>query len=147
MATVPPNAVAPEPLKDDVRVTMIPGGLDGKIRQGDDGRQYSPCTEFYVCQLTEMLTYFEYSPNDIACLVRRCQYNDQQIQVAVAEIIEEQANHAQKSWGVVRTKKRTKKGKTERARTERKMEDDCAGEKVEKVEFESTPAPRGRTRP
>lgn len=73
-----------------------------------DEKKYSPRTESHIKKLTEVLDFFEYSRSDIAGLVRRCHYDDHQIQIAVANIIEDKANHVQDSWGTVKTKKQLK---------------------------------------
>merc|ERR1711933_697851 len=60
-----------------------------------DEKKYSPRTESHIRQLTDVLDFFEYSRSDIASLVRRCHYDDDQINVAVANIMEDKANHQQ----------------------------------------------------
>ena len=80
--------------------TAVPLELADELRHGD-GKEYSPRTDLHISRLIEVLAYFEYSPDGVASLVRRCQYDDQRIQIAVARIIEDQVSHEQTTWGVV----------------------------------------------
>jgi len=99
------------------------GGKSGK----DEGK-YSPRTEAYIKQLTDVLDFFAYSRQDIANLVRRCHHDEQQIQIAVENIIEDKANHEQDSWGVVRTKKQQKE--------ERKIKEEEEKHEKDRIEKE-----------
>ncbi|CAE7485289.1 unnamed protein product, partial [Symbiodinium pilosum] len=73
-----------------------------------DDKTYSPRTEGYIKQLTGVLDFFAYSRSDIAALVRRCHFDENQIQIAVANIVEDRQNHEQKEWGTVKNKKQAK---------------------------------------
>jgi len=101
-------------------------GAGGK--SGTDEGKYSPRTEGYIKQLTDVLDFFAYSRQDIANLVRRCHYDEQQIQIAVENIIEDKQNHEQDSWGVVRTKKQQKE--------ERKIKEEEEKHEKDRIEKE-----------
>merc|ERR1719282_128357 len=108
-----------------MRVLEVVGVGSGSTEK--DEKKYSPRTEMYIKQLNEVLDYFQYSRSEIAALVRKCHYDEQQIQVAVANIIEDRANHEQSDWGVVRTKKQVKEEKKLKEEEDKKEQD-----KVEK---------------
>lgn len=130
-------------------------GAGGKSRS-DEGT-YSPRTESYIKQLTGVLDFFAYSRQDIANLVRRCHYDEQQIQIAVENIIEDKANHEQDSWGTVKTKKQQKAAAQSSAKKEERskrksnsnanaLQDDLKGmsleEELQPEQFATEPAER-----
>ena len=91
------TAVANELLQTE---TAVPLELAAELRHGD-GKEYSPRIDLHLSQLIEVLASSKYSPDDVASLVQRNQYDDQPIQIAVARIIEDQVSHEQTTWGVV----------------------------------------------
>jgi len=97
-------------------------GASGRGIEKDD-KKYSPRTEGHIKKLTDVLDYFEYSRADIASLVRRCHYDEQQIQIAVANIVEDRANHEQSQWGTVKTKKQVKEEKRLKEEDEKREQD------------------------
>jgi len=122
----PPAAA---PVSNDVRVAQQLRVLETVAAKGDaDEKTYSPRTERHIQQLTDVLDFFEYSRNDIAALVRRCHYDEHQIQVAVANIIEDRANHEQEEWGTVKKKKQAKE--------ERKLKEEEDKKEQERLEKE-----------
>ncbi|CAE7560315.1 unnamed protein product [Symbiodinium sp. CCMP2592] len=122
----PPAAA---PASNDVRVAQQLRVLETVAAKGDaDEKTYSPRTERHIQQLTDVLDFFEYSRNDIAALVRRCHYDEHQIQVAVANIVEDRANHEQEEWGTVKNKKQAKE--------ERKLKEEEDKKEQERLEKE-----------
>ncbi|CAJ1366833.1 unnamed protein product [Effrenium voratum] len=77
---------------------------------------------------TDVLDFFEYSRSDIASLVRRCHHDENQIQIAVANIVEDRANHEKEDWGTVKNKKQAKE--------ERKIKEEEAKKEQERVQKE-----------
>ncbi|CAJ1366837.1 unnamed protein product, partial [Effrenium voratum] len=113
-----------------------------------DHKAYSPRTEGFVQQLTGVLDFYQYTPADIAALVRKCQYDQNQIQVAVANIIEDRANHEQEEWGTVKKKKQVKeekKMKEAAAKTIEELQKEDTGSPGVKEVFERPPIPVART--
>eukprot|EP00403_Amphidinium_massartii_P034177 CAMPEP_0178452620 /NCGR_PEP_ID=MMETSP0689_2-20121128/44346_1 /TAXON_ID=160604 /ORGANISM="Amphidinium massartii, Strain CS-259" /LENGTH=797 /DNA_ID=CAMNT_0020078347 /DNA_START=11 /DNA_END=2401 /DNA_ORIENTATION=+ len=99
-------------------------GADSK----EDASEYSPRTEVYIHQLQDVLDFFGYSSGDIAALVQRCNHDEQQIQLAVDNILEDRANHEQTSWGVVKNKKQLKDEKKAREEEEKAEQERLAKE-------------------
>lgn len=95
----------------------------GGPSKGDGSDKYSPRTESHIAQLSDVLDYFQYSRSDIAALVRRCHYEETQIQIAVANIIEDRANHGQTDWGTVKNKKQAKEEKKIKEEEEKKEQE------------------------
>lgn len=87
-----------------------------------DVKTYSPRTESHIKQLSDVLDFFEFSRSDIAALVRRCHYDEHQIQIAVANIIEEK-EPAVTEWGTVRNKKQVKEEKQIKAEEDKKEQE------------------------
>lgn len=113
----------------DVRVAHQLRVLETVAGKGEeDEKKYSPRTENHIQQLTGVLDFYEYSRSDIAGLVRRCHYDENQIQVAVANIIEDRANHEKEEWGTVKNKKQAKE--------ERKIKDEEEKKEQERLQKE-----------
>jgi len=91
-----------------LRVLETVGAMAAKSESID---KFSPRTESQIKQLSDILDFYQYSRSDIATLVRRCHNDELQIQVAVANIIEDRANHEQDEWGTVKNKKQAKEEK------------------------------------
>eukprot|EP00929_Paragymnodinium_shiwhaense_P014191 TRINITY_DN12207_c0_g1_i2.p1 TRINITY_DN12207_c0_g1~~TRINITY_DN12207_c0_g1_i2.p1 ORF type:complete len:824 (+),score=274.83 TRINITY_DN12207_c0_g1_i2:90-2561(+) len=89
----------------------------------DDGRKYSPRTEGHIKQLFDVLDHFEYSRADIAALVKKANYDELQIQLAVANIIEDRAPTTTDDWGTVKTKKQQKEDKKAKEEEERREQE------------------------
>lgn len=108
----------------DARITQQMRVLEvvGSKNEKED-KKYSPRTEGHIRQLTDLLDCFQYSRADIAALVRRCHHDDHQIQIAVANIIEDKANHGTEAWGEVKSKKQMKEEKKIREEEERKEQE------------------------
>jgi len=121
---------APAAATTDVRVAHQLRVLETVAGQGEDEKKYSPRTEKHIQQLTGVLDFYEYSRGDIAALVRRCHYDENQIQVAVANIIEDRANHEKEEWGTVKNKKQTKEEK--KIKEEEKKEQERLEKEAEK---------------
>eukprot|EP00913_Durusdinium_trenchii_P026030 g24421.t1 len=108
----------------DVRVAHQLRVLETVAGKGEeDEKKYSPRTENHIQQLTGVLDFYEYSRSDIAGLVRRCHYDENQIQVAVANIIEDRANHEKEEWGTVKNKKQAKEERKIKEEEEKKEQD------------------------
>eukprot|EP00438_Fugacium_kawagutii_P032852 Skav216111 [mRNA] locus=scaffold1946:114778:117067:+ [translate_table: standard] len=94
---------APPPSATDSRVAHQLRVLETVASKGaEDEKKYSPRTERHIQQLTGVLDFYEYSRSDIAALVRRCHYDENQIQIA------DRANHEKEEWGTVKNKKQAK---------------------------------------
>lgn len=105
---------APAPPPQDARIIsqLRVREIVGADKTGAEAnKKYSPRTEGHVSSLSEVLEFFGYSRVDVANLVRRCHHDDSQIQVAVANIIEDRVNHEQTSFAEVKTKKQVKEEK------------------------------------
>lgn len=108
----------------DVRVAHQLRVLETVADKGEeDEKKYSPRTERYIQQLTGVLDFYEYSRSDIAGLVRRCHYDENQIQIAVANIIEDRANHEKEEWGTVKNKKQAKEERKIKEEEEKKEQE------------------------
>eukprot|EP00434_Breviolum_minutum_P006147 symbB.v1.2.005419.t1/scaffold316.1/size230253/34 len=99
------------------RVLETVGKHDG------DHKLYSPRTDGFIQQLTGVLDFYQFSAADIASLVRKCHYDETQIQIAVANIIEDRANHEQEQWGTVKKKKQVKEEKKMKEAAQKKIEE------------------------
>lgn len=120
------NGAPTGPVATDCRVAQQLRVLEaiGANKSPDkEEKKFSPRTEKQIAKLMDVLDFFGYSRNDIAALVRRCHYDDQQIQIAVANIIEDKANHESDSWGEVKTKKQIKEEKAQKEEEERKEQE------------------------
>mmetsp|Transcript_64882 Transcript_64882/g.101134 ORF Transcript_64882/g.101134 Transcript_64882/m.101134 type:complete len:826 (-) Transcript_64882:100-2577(-) len=110
--SIPPAASA-NPV-NDVRVAQqmrVMEVVGANASAEKDDKKYSPRTEVHIKQLMPLLDHYEYSRADIASLVKRCHHDEMQIQIAVANVIEDRANHEATSWGEVKTKKQLKEAK------------------------------------
>ena len=104
----PTLAPAPAPTVIDARVAqqmrvLEVVGVTGSTEK--ESKKYSPRTETHIKALLPILDHYQYSRHDIASLVQRCHFDENQIQVAVSNIVEDRANHETTSWGVVKGKK------------------------------------------
>ncbi|CAJ1406078.1 unnamed protein product [Effrenium voratum] len=123
------NGNPPPPAATDVRVAQQLRVLETVAGKGEEeDKTYSPRTEIFIRQLTDVLDFFEYSRSDIASLVRRCHHDENQIQIAVANIVEDRANHEKEDWGTVKNKKQAKE--------ERKIKEEEAKKEQERVQKE-----------
>mmetsp|Transcript_62559 Transcript_62559/g.146748 ORF Transcript_62559/g.146748 Transcript_62559/m.146748 type:complete len:754 (+) Transcript_62559:68-2329(+) len=128
-ATAENGAPPPAPATSDVRVAQQLRVLETVAGKGEtDEKTYSPRTERHIQQLTEVLDFFQYSRGDIAALVRRCHYDEHQIQVAVANIVEDRANHEQEEWGTVKNKKQAKEERKLKEEEDKKEQERLAKE-------------------
>ncbi|KEP63803.1 UNVERIFIED_CONTAM: hypothetical protein HHA_230940 [Hammondia hammondi] len=64
----------------------------------------SPRSQKWVEDVHPLLEFFNYSKRDVYALVQRAEYDQDRVQQAVAEIVEEKKGHEQGSWEVVLTK-------------------------------------------
>jgi len=121
----PPGNGATGANSTDVRVAQQMRVLEvvGAGKSVKEDKKYSPRTENHIKQLTDLLDCFQYNRADIAALVRRCHHDEQQIQIAVANIIEDKANHGVEDWGEVKSKKQLKEEKKIREEEERKEQE------------------------
>lgn len=121
----PPANGASSVNTNDVRVAQQMRVLEvvGAGKNAKEDKKYSPRTENHIKQLTDLLDCFQYNRADIAALVRRCHHDEQQIQIAVANIIEDKANHGVEDWGEVKSKKQLKEEKKIRDEEERKEQE------------------------
>lgn len=64
----------------------------------------SPRSQKWIEDVHPLLEFFNYSKRDVYALVQRAEYDQDRVQQAVAEIVEEKKGHEQGSWEVVLTK-------------------------------------------
>lgn len=105
------------------RVAQHQRVLETVGRHDGDHKMYSPRTDGFIQQLTGVLDFYQFSAADIASLVRKCHYDETQIQIAVANIIEDRANHEQEQWGTVKKKKQVKEEKKMKEAAQKKIEE------------------------
>eukprot|EP00435_Cladocopium_sp_Y103_P019606 s2111_g4.t1 len=105
------------------RVAQQQRVLETVGRHDGDHKMYSPRTDGFIQQLTGVLDFYQFSAADIASLVRKCNYDETQIQIAVANIIEDRANHEQEQWGTVKKKKQVKEEKKMKEAAQKKIEE------------------------
>jgi len=103
-----------------MRVLEVVGANKGAEKQD---QKYSPRTETHIKQLLPVLDFFEYNRNDIAAMVRRCHYDEQQIENTVANIVEDRQNHESSQWSVMKGKKQIKEEKKLKEEEEKKEQD------------------------
>jgi len=100
------NAETDVRVAQQLRVLEVVGA--GGRNAGKDDKKYSPRTEGLVSNLLDILDPLGLSRADIAALVRRCHCDENQIQVAVANLIEDRSQSEPTEWGTVKNKKQQK---------------------------------------
>mmetsp|Transcript_2111 Transcript_2111/g.4817 ORF Transcript_2111/g.4817 Transcript_2111/m.4817 type:complete len:829 (+) Transcript_2111:84-2570(+) len=139
----PPVPAAPAPaavavptdarVAQQLRVLETVGSASGEAKET---QKYSPRTEAHIQNLSDVLDCLGFSRGDIAGLVRKCNHDEQQIQIAVANIIEDKMNRATPDWGTVKNKKQQKEEKRLKEEEE-KREQELAQREMEKERREA----------
>lgn len=93
-----------------------------------DEQKYTPRTEGFIKEISGVLDFFNYSRADIANLVRRANYDDMQIQIAVANVLEEKGGHETTVWEEKKTKKQMKEEKKEKEEQDKKDQEEAERE-------------------
>lgn len=91
----------------------------------------SPRTEGFISRLLPVLDFFGKSEDDIAKLVKRCHYDETEIQIAVAGILDEKGDG--EAWETKKTKQQMKDDKKREEEEKKQREQE---EKLEKVKKE-----------
>mmetsp|Transcript_54333 Transcript_54333/g.119150 ORF Transcript_54333/g.119150 Transcript_54333/m.119150 type:complete len:678 (+) Transcript_54333:72-2105(+) len=104
-------------------------------------KKYSPRTEEYITQLYPILELYDFTRREIADLVKRCNFDDKAINMAVEDVFEDKANHQQAEFGVVLSKKQKKqlqeeKRQREKEERERVLQEERARKEEERKERE-----------
>merc|ERR1719487_2562758 len=85
--------------------------------QGHGSAKRSPRTEGFINRLTPVLDFFGYNSEDIAKLIKRCHYDETEIQIAVAAILDEKGDG--EAWETKKTKQQLKDEKKQREEEEK----------------------------
>jgi len=102
----------------------------------NDSQTYSPRTMEHVERLGPILgEFYGYSQKDIANLVKRCHYDEAEIETTVANIVEDK--QASSEWGVVKGKKQIKEEKQLVEKEKKKEQEIKEGVMQAMAEFES----------
>lgn len=96
----------------------------------------SPRTKGLIVNLSAVLGAYGISDAEIRNLVKRCNYNDTQIQAAVSHILEERSGHEHGAWATTATasdkKAKVQEAKERRERREREKEEEVERQKQDR---------------
>lgn len=79
-----------------------------ELKRPEEDTPISPRSLRWVNDLFPLLETYNFSSVEIVSLVKRCEYNSEQIQIAVSAILEQALGHEQGEWKQVKNRKQKK---------------------------------------